>query len=270
MNGYSKALMGFDFADVKTLFLARKKFSAYLQSQGVPIEVAEPETWHLHHSWEFAAYEPPANVHYYHLPGQHDQCDHSVTGECEPVESGGKSSRIEKVKGQAFTGRPVRTRKTISKLETGHIAEAITRRLTGASVAGRKGNNFAVDATAVGANVIYEVKAGLVSNGADAQKWRVTLGEPGAKEKAWLEKASASAKAEWNSQKLTMALERKQKAVSDLSRAMGRKFELRTAAYIINPDTKMADFFEFKGAHSVIRWNSDVARRGYRFTVKYG
>src|SRR3990167_1003136 len=106
MNGYSKALMGFDFADVKTLFLARKKFSAYLQSQGVPIEVAEPETWHLHHSWEFAAYEPPANVHHYHLPGQHDQCDHSVTGECTAEEPAGPRADLFKAE-REFVKKPV-------------------------------------------------------------------------------------------------------------------------------------------------------------------
>lgn len=74
--------MGFDFASPVDLIDARREFRKYLVSQGIPVEVAEKETSGLNHSWEFTTYKLPLDLHRYHLPGQHDQCDHSVTGVC--------------------------------------------------------------------------------------------------------------------------------------------------------------------------------------------
>ena len=64
-------------------------------------------------------------------------------------------------------------------------------------------NNFPLDL--VHDHVVYEVKAGLASNRTDAQKWRITLGEPGPKEKAWLAGASDAAKATHNLKKAKAA-----------------------------------------------------------------
>ena len=114
LDSYSRALMGFDFADASALLTARRKFADYLAENGVDQNQAESDTHEMNHSWEFAVHNlgkpfmlrhmPPwrglmdlksGNPHLkifgkyvelrervYHLPGQHDQCDHSVTGGC--------------------------------------------------------------------------------------------------------------------------------------------------------------------------------------------
>ena len=207
-------------------------------------------------------------LHRYHLPGQHDQCAHSPTGECQPVESGKDVTGITTVKDRAFRGQPKALRNSVGKQETGAIGEALALRLTGAKKMNGKWNNFPIDL--IKGNTVYEVKAGLVSNGADAQKWRLTIGEPGPKEKAWLRKASPAAKARWNDRKADMIVERKRKVVADLERRLGRKVRLKTLTFIIDPDRKIADMHEFDGVHPVIRWRSGQAASGYRRTVRYG
>jgi len=57
LNGYSRALMGFDFADASALLTARRKFAGYLIESGVEPEQAESDADGLNHSWEFATYE---------------------------------------------------------------------------------------------------------------------------------------------------------------------------------------------------------------------
>jgi len=204
----------------------------------------------------------------YHLPGQHDQCAHSPTGECQPVESGKGVAGITTVKDRAFRGQPKAVRNVVGKQETGAIGEALALRLIGAKKMNGKWNNFPLDL--VKGDTVYEVKAGLVSNRADAQKWRLTIGEPGPKEKAWLRRASPAAKARWNERKADMIVERKRKVVADLERRLGRKVKMKTLTFIIDPDRKVADMHEFDGVHPVIRWRSGQAAEGYKRTVKYG
>lgn len=56
-DGYSSALMGFDFADADTLDLARYQFAKYLMQNGIDDEdLAEEEARKLNRSWEFATY----------------------------------------------------------------------------------------------------------------------------------------------------------------------------------------------------------------------
>ena len=82
--------MGFDFADATALRTAREKFIDYLIDNGIETNHAHKEAGNLNHSWEFATYGFRDNgftcvycgIRRYHLPGQHDQCDHSITGEC--------------------------------------------------------------------------------------------------------------------------------------------------------------------------------------------
>lgn len=204
----------------------------------------------------------------YHLPGEHDQCDHSPTGECSPVEPGKKSAPITTVKGRAFRGDPVPIKSVVSKQELGKIGENLVLRLTGAKRMNGEWNNFPIDL--VKGDTVYEVKAGLASNSPDAQKWRLTIGEPGKKEKAWLAKASDNEKEKWNDRKNKMILERKQKVMTELEKKIGRQVKAKTIAFIVNPDRKVADVYEFDGFHPVIRWRSPQAAAGYRRTVKYG
>ena len=130
LDGYHKALMGFDFADASALLMARRKFADYLAESGVDKDQAVSDAQGLSHSWEFAvqnlgkpfmlrhmlpwrgfmdlrpgsphlrifgkyaelregrSYDCQwCGLHRYHLPGEHDQCAHSPTGECSPVTS---------------------------------------------------------------------------------------------------------------------------------------------------------------------------------------
>ena len=207
-------------------------------------------------------------LHRYHLPGQHDQCSHSPTGECESVESGKESTSITQTKDRVFAGDPVRVKRAIGKQGTGRIGEALAVRLTGAKHMNGKWNNFPIDL--VRGDTVYEVKAGLVSNRRDAQKWSLTFGEPGKKEKQWLANASAASKARWYDKKGDMILVRKQKVMAELEKKIGRKIKAKTMTFIVNPDKKTADVFEFDGFHPVIRWKSEQAAAGYKRTVKYG
>ena len=57
LDGYSRALMGFDFADASALLAARRKFAGYLAENGIDRDQAESDADGLNHSWEFATYE---------------------------------------------------------------------------------------------------------------------------------------------------------------------------------------------------------------------
>ena len=114
-NGYASALMGFDFADTETLNLARHKFAEHLEQNGMDGETAEEEATRLNRSWEFATYAfcstgegegdesgydcVYCGIHRYHLPGQHDQCDHSITGECTDEQSAIRSDQASELFG---------------------------------------------------------------------------------------------------------------------------------------------------------------------------
>ena len=204
-------------------------------------------------------------VRRYHLPGEHDQCDHSPTGECESVAGG--TEKIQRVRDRVFRGASVKLKKNISKIETGKIGEALASRLTGARKMNGKWNNFPIDL--VRGDTVYEVKTGLASNRTDAQKWRLTIGEPGKKESEWLKTASENARAKWNERKAAMIRERKMAVMRDLSRRLGRPIRSKTMTFIINPDKRTADMFEFDGFHPIIRWRSPQTAKAYKGSFSY-
>lgn len=174
---------------------------------------------------------------------------------------------------RAFDGKQVRVRNKLSKLETGQLGELIAieflrkqgMRDTRAMNIDR--NNYPIDL--LGDHQVTEVKAGLASNGRSAQQWRATIGQPGPAEMKWLRTASESAKARWNERKQREILKRKEKAVADVSRRVGRKVKGQTVAVIINPDRRVADVYRFSGFHSRIAWNSTQASKGYVGSYKY-
>lgn len=182
-------------------------------------------------------------------------------------------AEIKPVASRVYSGFTIKTRRTLSKLETGEIGERIIAahltRLTGKPVhsPNTDRNNYPLDI--VHGSKVIEVKAGLVSNGATAQHWRSTIGQPGPKEQAWLAKASAEAKAKWNQKKSEAIIARKLKAAKEISAKLGKPVELHTFTTIINPDTNTVDVYQFKGAHSRIVWNSEQANKGYVATYKY-
>lgn len=183
--------------------------------------------------------------------------------------------KVKQVSRRVFSGEPVQTKARLSKQEAGRLGEAVViaylqkeRGQKDARPLNAKVNNFPVDL--VQNHELVEVKTGQVSNGKGAQQWRATIGQPGKKESAWLAKASPAAKAKWNERKAQAILDRKQAVLDAYRSATGRKATAKTMTVILNPDTKTADLFEFKGFHSRIAWNSPEARRAYKGTFRYG
>jgi very-short-patch-repair endonuclease/uncharacterized protein YoaH (UPF0181 family) len=161
----------------------------------------------------------------------------------------------------------------MSKLETGALGEKLAIEylkslgFKDARTLNEVGNNFPVDL--IQDHEAIEVKTGLASNGASAQQWRATIGQPGVKERAWLAKASDSAKKKWNLRKQQEILDRKAEAIDTVSKRVGHRVKGKTLTTIINPSTRTVDIYEFTGFHLRIAWNSDKAKEGYRGSFKY-
>jgi hypothetical protein len=128
-------------------------------------------------------------------------------------------------------------------------------------------NNFPIDLIQDGE--VIEGKTGQAGNSPGAQQWRLTIGEPGKEEKAWLAAASDEDKAAWNAQKQQRIHERKEGVIRELSKELGRPVKVATMAVIINPDTKTADICRFDGFHDRVGWNSEQAKAGYVRSVRY-
>ncbi len=168
-------------------------------------------------------------------------------------------------------------REKMTKLQVGRLGEELAvdwlqkqgiaaERLV---VEGR--NNFPVDLLAWDKEgpVLWEVKAGRVSNKRSSQQWRVTLGKPGPKVTAWLKTASPAAKKRFNKLRATRALRRKEEERQKAEKILGQKVRLKTLALVIDTDRQTADVHQFDGAHRRIGWVSEQARDGYTGTVKY-
>lgn len=163
--------------------------------------------------------------------------------------------------------------KSLSKQETGKLGESIilahlqSQGMKDARPLNAKVNNFPVDA--IEDHGVIEIKTGLSSNGASAQQWRATIGQPGKEETAWLKTAGAEEKRAWNDRKAAEIIARKEAAVKTISSDLGRPVHGSTMTAIINPSTKTADLYRFEGFHSRISWNSPQAKAGYIGSVKY-
>ena len=168
---------------------------------------------------------------------------------------------------------PIETKTKISKSEAGKIGEAViiaqlqAQGFADARPASTERNNYPVDVFQDHGAI--EVKTGLVSNGATAQHWRATIGQPGKAETEWLKTASHEEKHAWNEQKAQAILDRKNQALKDLSKQVGGKIKGYTMTTIINPDKKTVDVFRFDGFHLRIPWNSPAVDKAYVGTFKY-
>lgn len=194
---------------------------------------------------------------------------HAATGSRAP-----KAFSVASTKQRAFMGKQIATKAVLSKQQAGALGEKIIianlhrSGYKDAAPLNSKKSNFPVDA--VHDHKVIEIKTGLVSNGASAQKWRATIGQPGKAESAWLKKASPTAKAEWNQKKMVKILERKKAAVASISKQMGLKAKGETVGVIINHDKRIADIYRFQGFHLHIRWNSPAMAKAYVGSVSYG
>lgn len=198
-------------------------------------------------------------------------CPRNEKGWCEP--SGGSGVAIKSVNDRVFAGQTVQTTTVISKQAVGALGEKLAvawmqrAGIRDARPLNLDRNNFPIDL--IQDHEVIEVKAGLASNGSSAQQWRLTIGEPGVKEKAWLAKATPRAKERWNAKKQERIRERKDAVLKAVSKQLGRKVKPKTMTFILNPDRKQADVYMFDGWHDRIGWNSDAARKGYVGTIEY-
>jgi hypothetical protein len=185
----------------------------------------------------------------------------------------GKVGKLTEVKKRAFEGEPVTTKTKLSKTESGAIGEAVITQwlqkhgLKDARALNLERSNYPVDL--IGDHQLIEAKAGLVSNGPSAQKWRATIGQPSKTEQAWLAKAKPEAKAAYNQKKMKAIMDRKMAVVKEYEKKLGRKITPRTVTTIINPDTRTADLYSFEGFHHHIRWNNEKTEKAYVGSYRY-
>lgn len=203
---------------------------------------------------------------------KYNRC-HDANGKFCSTGGGAGGLKIKATRNRAWHGEQVETKTKLSKLESGALGEQIaiaylkSKGMKDARTLNVQRNNFPVDL--IQDHSVVEVKTGLVSNGKSAQQWRATIGQPGKKEAAWLKTASKEQKAAWNLKKQQAILARKQKAVDEVSKQLGKRVKASTMGIIINPDTKRADIYVFKGFHLRVAWNSPQAKKAYVGSVQY-
>jgi hypothetical protein len=218
--------------------------------------------------WDWFAYDPDQPRR---PKGDPEGGQWTETGAGESESTAGVT--IKPSEERAFNGEQIQTEKKLTKKETGEIGEKVvieymkSQGLADARPLNLEQQNFPVDL--VGDHQLVEVKSGLVSNGKDAQKWRATIGQPGPNERSWLKVISADEKLAWNKQKARAIIERKHKILEEFSAAHGVPARGKTITTIINPDTRIVDVYEFDGFHSLIRWNSQQAKDGYKGSFIY-
>jgi hypothetical protein len=187
-------------------------------------------------------------------------------------------SKIKPAKKPAFSGTPTDASTKISKQLAGAIGEEIVIKYLQskgfadaghlADFVGSERNNLPVDL--VHDHRVVEVKTGQSSNSASAQQWRLTIGEPGPKEKEMLANMSDEDKSAWNAQKQADIHKRKDEEIAKLSKELGYKIKSSTMTVILDPKTKTADLYEFDGFHDRIGWTSDTAKKGFIGSFSYG
>ncbi len=193
--------------------------------------------------------------------------------EKQPAAKSGVEVRIAPTKTRAFNGQPVEIKTKLSKQDAGKIGEGIIiawlkyKGMADARQMNLDRNNFPIDL--IQDHETIEAKTGNAGNGASAQQWRLTIGQPGKAETEWLKTASAEDKAAWNKKKQSAIHERKQAVLDKLGKEMGHKIKSATMTVILNPDTKTADVYKFEGWHDRIAWNSDQAKKAYVGSVRY-
>ena len=182
-----------------------------------------------------------------------------------PGKVGGSSSRV-------WSGTTSTEPRTLSKLKTGGIGEALA--IQALSTEGAQFetlnvgiNNAPIDL--IGDHLAVEVKTGLSTNARDAQKWRATIGEPGKEEKELLKQMTPKEKLEFNSYKRQKILERKNELLKKLSEEAGEPVKAMTIGVILSPDGSKGDVFAIPGFHLSLRWNQYATDEYYLGTYDY-
>jgi hypothetical protein len=160
---------------------------------------------------------------------------------------------------RVWTGKSQPAAGDLSKETTGALGEALAAHVLSQRFGARfetlnQGlNNAPLDVA--GDHVAVEVKTGLASNGASAQHWRATIGEPGREEKAAMRGLTAAEKAEYNQIKQELVMERKADMLREMSTIIGGDMQGYTLGVILAPDGRRGDAWLIPGFHARIGWN---------------
>ncbi len=111
-----------------------------------------------------------------------------------------------------------------------------------------------------------EVKAGLVTNGRQAQQWRLTFSDAKGEERRTLAQLSPAARKQWFARKQARIYDRKMAVLDEVRRLTGRIVEPVTITLIVDPIHRDVDLFRFDGWHQRIGWNTTETRAAYRGT----
>jgi hypothetical protein len=179
---------------------------------------------------------------------------------------------IEKVTERAFHGDPVPVKHELTKQQQGMIGERIVVQhllksgKKNARPANKERTNFPVDVAYEGGAA--EVKTGLVQNRKDAQKWRITF-STSEKEREAQKSWTPEQIKEYNTRKQLACMERKLTLIADIEKATGKPVKRETYTVLLDHDKGIADVFRFDGYHQIIRWNSDLMKKGYQGSYRY-
>lgn len=188
------------------------------------------------------------------------------------------AGKLKPVKARALSDQPASASTKVSKQLAGAIGEEIVIQFLkskGFADAGHLSDYLHSERNNLPADLIHdhkivEVKTGQASNGVGARQWRLTIGEPGEKEKAWLKKASPEAKAAFNAKKQAEIHKRKEQAIKEVSKELGYKIAGKTMTTVIDPARKVVNIYEFDGFHDRIGWDSSAAKKAYLGSFQYG
>jgi len=185
----------------------------------------------------------------------------------------GSGPKLRETEQRAWTGRTSEVSK-LGKQAAGKLGEEIALsylrnhlKLGDAVALNNKAANYPVDMR--GGDHVYEIKTGQASNSKSAQQWRATIGEPGDEETEELTQMTKEEKAAHNQAKAIAIMQRKQRALEEVSAEVGRQLKPKTLTMILNPDTGVTDIYLFDGFHSRIGYNSPLARENYVGSYSY-
>ena len=136
-------------------------------------------------------------------------------------------------------------------------------------------NNYAVDLlyNVNSRPTLVEVKGGFIGATPRAHQWRLTTGEPSAREKVMFAKWSPEERRRYSETVQKKRLfANKDRAATQIQRLTGKPVQRETITMVVDPKGKgkgVVDVYRFKGWHQRIGWNSAEAKKAYVGTFQY-
>ena len=145
----------------------------------------------------------------------------------------------------------------LSRIRTGNIGERVATRVltkkykTNFELVNVGLNNAPIDIA--GDSLAVEVKTGVATNTYKAQHWRATIGQPGIKEQALLDKMTKDEKRNYNKYKQMLILERKNDMLNSMS-STDNTLKPLTVGVILSSNASKADVYFIPGFHLRLPW----------------